>query len=138
MSAPSSQIYGTFRVRAYLRAAAGGRPSGHRACSARRPRTGPATDRCYTVRVLVAENIVLRPYEPEDEEFIALLSHEAFDEFTPRAVPHTLDMVQRFHTLVALRGGHRVGFLTLSGRPGDVFMVQAIAISARHRGRGIG
>jgi ribosomal protein S18 acetylase RimI-like enzyme len=90
------------------------------------------------VRVLVAENIVLRPYEPEDEEFIALLSHEAFDEFTPRAVPHTLDMVQRFHTLVALRGGHRVGFLTLSGRPGDVFMVQAIAISARHRGRGIG
>ena len=88
--------------------------------------------------VLVAENIVLRPYEPEDEEFIALLAHEAFDEFTPRAVPHTLDMVQRFHTLVALRGGHRVGFLTLSGRAEDVFVVQAIAVSARHRGRGIG
>jgi ribosomal protein S18 acetylase RimI-like enzyme len=90
------------------------------------------------VGVLVAENIILRAYEPEDEEFIALLAHEAFDEFTPRAVPHTLEMVQRFHTLVALRGGHRVGFLTLSGRAGDVFVVQAIAVSARHRGRGIG
>lgn len=97
-----------------------------------------ARDRCYTVGVLVAENIVLRPYEQTDDAFIARLAHEAFDEFTPRAVSHTVDMVQRFHTLVALRAGRPVGFLTLSGRAGDVFVVQAIAVSKRDRGRGIG
>jgi len=99
---------------------------------------GGAPDRCYTVGVLVAENIVVRPYEPADDDFIARLAHEAFNEFTPRAVPHTLAMVRRFHTLVALRGGRRVGFLTLSGRAQGVFVVQAIAVSAKNRGRGIG
>ena len=96
------------------------------------------TDRCYTVGVLVAENIIVRPYEPADDDFLARLAHEAFDEFTPRAVPHTLGMVRRFHTLIALRGGRRVGFLTLSGSARDVFVVQAIAVSAKNRGRGIG
>ena len=95
-------------------------------------------DRCYTVGVLVAENIIVRAYEPEDDDFLARLAHEAFDEFTPRAVPHTLDMVRRYHTLIALRSGRRVGFLTLSGQARDVFVVQAIAVSAKNRGRGIG
>lgn len=95
-------------------------------------------DRCYTVGVLVAENIIVRPYEPADDDFLARLAQEAFDEFTPRAVPHTLGMVRRYHTLIALRGGRRVGFLTLSGRARDVFVVQAIAVSAKNRGRGIG
>jgi ribosomal protein S18 acetylase RimI-like enzyme len=90
------------------------------------------------VGVLVAENIIVRAYEPADDDFLARLAHEAFDEFTPRAVPHTLDMVRRFHTLIALRGGRRVGFLTLSGSARDVFVVQAIAVSAKNRGRGIG
>jgi len=145
-------IYGTSPPGAYVRArarrapvrtaepvagAAGSRPAAEHAAPAPLP-GGAVWDRCYNVGVLVAENIVLRPYEPADEAFIAPLAHEAFDEFTPRAVPHTLDMVQRFHTLVALRAGRPVGFLTLSGRAGDVFVVQAIAVSRRDRGRGIG
>jgi [ribosomal protein S18]-alanine N-acetyltransferase len=97
-----------------------------------------AHDCCYTVGVLVAESIVVRPYEPADDHFIARLAHDAFDEYTPRAVQHTLDMARHFRTLVALRGERRVGFLTLSGRSGDVFVVQAIAVSRRERGRGIG
>jgi ribosomal protein S18 acetylase RimI-like enzyme len=88
--------------------------------------------------MLVAEAVVVRAYESGDDAFIARLAHDAFDEFTPRAVPHTLGMVRRFRTLVALRGGRRVGFITLSGQDDDVFVVQAIAVISRERGRGVG
>jgi ribosomal protein S18 acetylase RimI-like enzyme len=91
------------------------------------------------VRVIVAEGITVRPYTAEDDPFIARLAHDAFLEFTPRPVQHTLDMARHFRTLVAQRGGQRVGFVTLSGRPGDdVYVVQAIAVIRRERGRGIG
>ena len=40
--------------------------------------------------MLVAEAVVVRAYESGDDAFIARLAQDAFDEFTPRAVPHTL------------------------------------------------
>jgi ribosomal protein S18 acetylase RimI-like enzyme len=88
--------------------------------------------------MLALEGLSIRPYEAGDDEFIARLAEEAFDEFTPRAIPHTLDMVRRYRTLVVLRGQRRIGFLASSGQAGDVFVVQAIAVSRGERGRGVG
>jgi ribosomal-protein-alanine N-acetyltransferase len=90
------------------------------------------------VGVLVTRDISVRPYQSEDDEFIASVAREAFLEFTPRAVQHTLDMARHFRTLVALHGAARVGFITFSGRSGDVYVVQAIAVRRGQRGRGIG
>jgi ribosomal protein S18 acetylase RimI-like enzyme len=90
------------------------------------------------VGVLVTRDISVRPYQAEDDEFIAHVAREAFDEFTSRAVPHTLDMARHFRTVLAVCGERRVGFLTFSGRSGDLYVVQAIAVSRRERGRGIG
>src|SRR6188508_3399754 len=53
--------------------------------------------------MLATERLSIRPYHVGDEEFIATLAHEAFVEYTPYAVPHTLAMVRRCTTLVALR-----------------------------------
>lgn len=104
----------------------------------KRPGRAPCQNRCYTVGVLVTRDISVRPYQPVDDEFIARVAREAFDEFTPRAVQHTLDMARHFRTMLAVRDEARVGFLTYSGRSGDVYVVQAIAVSRRERGRGIG
>ncbi|HTV25943.1 MAG TPA: GNAT family N-acetyltransferase [Polyangiaceae bacterium] len=53
--------------------------------------------------MLASERLSIRPYHRDDDPFIAALAHEAFDEYTPYAVPHTLGMVRRCTTLVALR-----------------------------------
>jgi ribosomal protein S18 acetylase RimI-like enzyme len=53
--------------------------------------------------MLATERLSIRPYHPGDDDFIAALAREAFDEYTPFAVPHTLGMVRRCTTLVALR-----------------------------------
>jgi dTDP-4-amino-4,6-dideoxy-D-galactose acyltransferase len=88
--------------------------------------------------MLVREAITIRPYQADDVAFIARLAHEAFDEFTPRAVSHTLDMVSRFTTLVALRAGRRVGFIAVDADQGGIALLHAIAVAGRERGRGIG
>jgi ribosomal protein S18 acetylase RimI-like enzyme len=99
----------------------------------------------------VAEAISVRHYEPADAAFIAALAKQAFDEYTPDAVPHTLDMVRHFTTLLALQarpsGFHldppaadaprRVGFVSIGAEEG-VAHLHAIAVSDRERGRGIG
>jgi ribosomal protein S18 acetylase RimI-like enzyme len=103
----------------------------------------------------VAEAIAVRPYEPGDAAFIARLAKQAFDEYTPDAVSHTLDMAQRFTTLVALQRPRsplaskaevalapsslrRVGFVSIGGDDALVAQLHAIAVSDRERGRGIG
>jgi hypothetical protein len=53
--------------------------------------------------MLATEALAIRPYEPKDDDFVAALAKDAFDEFTPRAVLHTLSMVRRCTTLVALQ-----------------------------------
>jgi ribosomal protein S18 acetylase RimI-like enzyme len=98
----------------------------------------------------------IRPYATADDDFIAALAHEAFDEFTPQAVPHTLGMVRRCTTLVALqaasaRGGSagsvdaagavrrvRVGFAAIANEGQGTVVLNAIAVMRGERGRGIG
>jgi len=53
--------------------------------------------------MLAKDRLSIRPYHRDDDGFIAALAYEAFDEYTPYAVPHTLGMVRRCTTLVALR-----------------------------------
>jgi ribosomal protein S18 acetylase RimI-like enzyme len=88
--------------------------------------------------MLALDGLSIRGYEATDDAFVARLAKDAFSEFTPHAVSHTLDMVRRFRTIVALRNERRVGFLALSGQAGDTFVVQAIAVSRHERGRGVG
>lgn len=114
--------------------------------------------------MLATERLSIRPYQVGDEGFIAALAHEAFDEYTPFAVPHTLGMVRRCTTLIALRGlapplhqapavertastgapslpgrrRRRVGFAAIADEGEGVVMLNAIAVVRGERGRGIG
>jgi ribosomal protein S18 acetylase RimI-like enzyme len=88
--------------------------------------------------MLVKETLTIRPYQAADVGFVARLAHEAFDEFTSRSVSHTLDIVGRFTTLVAVRSGRRVGFISLDADQGGIAQLHAIAVVGRERGRGIG
>jgi ribosomal protein S18 acetylase RimI-like enzyme len=111
--------------------------------------------------MLATERLSIRPYHAGDEDFIAALAHEAFAEYTPYAVPHTLAMVRRCTTLVALRElmaaraegtpgvdgaseseprprRQRVGFAAISDEGDGVIMLNAIAVVRSDRGRGIG
>lgn len=53
--------------------------------------------------MLPKERLSIRPYRRDDDDFVAALAYEAFDEYTPYAIPHTLGMVRRCTTRVALR-----------------------------------
>ena len=53
--------------------------------------------------MLATESVSIRPYNRGDDDFIAALARDAFDEFSPHAVLHTLGMVRRCTTLIALR-----------------------------------
>jgi ribosomal protein S18 acetylase RimI-like enzyme len=103
--------------------------------------------------MLATEPLSIRPYDTGDDDFIAALAHEAFDEFTPHAVTHTLLMVRRCTTLVALqevaRRGERVdasqsprrvrvGFVAIGDEGDGTIVLNAIAVVRGERGRGIG
>ena len=103
--------------------------------------------------MLVVDTITVRPYETGDDAFVAALADEAFSEYTPGAVPHTLAMVRRYTTLVALEpprapfrspalirhaAPRRVGFVVIGEGESGIFVLNAIAVSHRERGRGIG
>lgn len=106
--------------------------------------------------MLATEALTIRPYEARDDDFVAALAHEAFDEFTPRAVLHTLSMVRQYTTLVALqelrqgpasaleaapsgpRRYARVGFVAIDGEERRTLHLNAIAVLRGERGRGIG
>jgi ribosomal protein S18 acetylase RimI-like enzyme len=80
----------------------------------------------------------LRPYEPGDAAFVARLAKQVFLEYTPVAVEHTLELVQRFTSRVAVRAGRRVGFMAAEVGHGDRASLHAIAVSESERGRGVG
>ena len=61
---------------------------------------------------------------------VARLAAEVFLEYTPLAVEHTLELVQRFTSLVAVRAGRRVGFMAAEVGHGDRAALHAIAVSA--------
>ena len=82
--------------------------------------------------------MVLAPCAAGDLGFVARLAHEAFDEYTPRSVSHTLDIVQRCETMLAWRGRRRVGFAAVGVGGTGVLVLQAIAVVGEERGRGVG
>jgi ribosomal protein S18 acetylase RimI-like enzyme len=107
--------------------------------------------------MIATEPLTIRPYDPGDDAFIAELARDAFDEFTPHAVSHTLLMVRRCTTLVALQevaprgqgsrdaGGApgplprvRVGFAAIADEGNGTVVLNAIAVARGERGRGIG
>ena len=57
--------------------------------------------------MLATDELSIRAYSTEDDAFIADLARDAFLEYTPRAVPHTLALVRRCTTFVALRAPRR-------------------------------
>ena len=117
--------------------------------------------------MLATDELSIRPYSTEDDTFIADLARDAFLEYTPRAVPHTLALVRRCTTFVALHApprrepsghgtGHgpggglegssgappsrlaRVGFAAVGDEGDGVLSLHAIAVVRGERGRGIG
>jgi GNAT superfamily N-acetyltransferase len=117
--------------------------------------------------MLATDDLSIRPYSTEDDAFIAALARDAFLEYTPRAVPHTLALVRRCTTFVALHaprrrgpsgpgvtgddpgggleGGRpapsrlvRVGFAAVGDEGDGVLSLHAIAVVPDERGRGIG
>ena len=108
--------------------------------------------------MLATEALAIRPYETSDDDFIAALARDAFEEYTPHAVLHTLAMVRRCTTLVALqeesrlgagarppahagtakRRFARVGFAAIAEESDETLVLNAIAVIRGERGRGIG
>jgi ribosomal protein S18 acetylase RimI-like enzyme len=108
--------------------------------------------------MLATDELSIRPYSSGDDAFIAALAREAFLEYTPRAVPHTLALVRRCTTFVALHGRReplgrdgggastagvparlaRVGFAAVGDEGDGVLSLHAIAVVRGERGRGIG
>jgi ribosomal protein S18 acetylase RimI-like enzyme len=88
--------------------------------------------------MLVKEALTFRPCQAGDLVFIARLSSEAFAEFTSKAVSHTLDIVGRNTTWVALRGQTRVGFVTVAKEGAEAAVLHAIAVVRGERGKGVG
>ena len=91
----------------------------------------------YSMRMLVKEALTFRPCSATDLIFIARLSTDAFAEYTSKAVSHTLDIVGRHTTWVALRGQERVGFIAV-GKEEEVAVLHAIAVVRGERGKGVG
>lgn len=88
--------------------------------------------------MLVKEALTFRPCQVPDLIFIARLASEAFGEYTPKAVSHTLDVVARNTTWVALRGSEAVGFVSVNKEVSGVAVLHAIAVTRRERGKGVG
>jgi ribosomal protein S18 acetylase RimI-like enzyme len=98
--------------------------------------------------MLASDRLSIRSFRAGDEDFIAALAHDAFHEYTPYAVPHTLGMVRRCTTFVALRElgplrqlgprERRVGFAAIADDGDGVILLNAIAVARSERGRGVG
>lgn len=88
--------------------------------------------------MLVKEALTFRACQATDIIFIARLSGDAFIEYSSKAVSHTLDMVGRYTTWVAVRGSEAVGFVAINTEATGVAVLHAIAVVRRERGRGVG
>lgn len=116
--------------------------------------------------MLATDELSIRPYSTDDDAFIADLARDAFLEYSPRAVPHTLALVRRCTTFVAQReqrgresapplGGSltpgaatpglvptrrfsRLGFAAAGDEGDGALSLHAIAVVRGERGRGIG
>jgi len=91
------------------------------------------------VAVALDTTLRIRRADAADEAFIGRLADTAFRDFDPRAREHTLESVRApgAVTLLALRDDEPVGFAVIEfGRTHAA--LQAIAVEARERGRGLG
>jgi ribosomal protein S18 acetylase RimI-like enzyme len=82
----------------------------------------------------------VRKSDADDESFVGRLGGDAFGDFDPRAREHTLELVRapRTATLVACIAAERLGFVVVERAQDCVVLVQAIAVAAHARGRGVG
>lgn len=101
-------------------------------------RSAPPKGSAYWGSMLVKEALTFRVCQATDIIFIARLSGDAFIEYSSKAVSHTLDMVGRYTTWVAVRGSEAVGFVAINKEASGVAVLHAIAVVRRERGRGVG
>lgn len=90
--------------------------------------------------VALESRVAIRRAQPSDDAFFARLGHEAFGDFDLRARESTLGIVHQagMVTLVAALDGKPVGFVSIELARGGIGYVQAIAVRATERGRGLG
>jgi ribosomal-protein-alanine N-acetyltransferase len=86
------------------------------------------------------DRIEIRGRTGEDDEFIGGLSRQVFADYSNDAFRHTLAMTRRAgcRTLVAESRGEPQGFAIVEFLPEARASLQAIAVTAAARGRGIG
>lgn len=82
----------------------------------------------------------IRTRKGSDKAFIAALAREAFGEFSPGSARHTVAMSEEPHarTLVAVQGRERLGFAVVRVGRDRIARLDAIAVDAGWRGRGVG
>jgi ribosomal protein S18 acetylase RimI-like enzyme len=92
------------------------------------------------VRSLSEAAIAIRALEPQDARFIARLAPQAFGEYDPSAARTTAAMLREpgATTLLAARGDEPLGFVILRPEAPHVLSINAIAVTASARGRGVG
>jgi ribosomal protein S18 acetylase RimI-like enzyme len=85
------------------------------------------------------EPLEIRHARPDDEPFIEGLSRQVFSEYTLRAGPKTVAMSSErgARTLIATVAARPVGFAVVVAK-GQRAHLDAIAVSERARGRGVG
>ena len=92
------------------------------------------------VRVLPDAGLAIRAAVPSDASFIGQLSRQAFGEYDPSAERTTSKMMLEAgaRTLLVERDGQALGFVILRAEENGVLALNAIAVLARERGRGVG
>jgi ribosomal protein S18 acetylase RimI-like enzyme len=89
---------------------------------------------------VVSRELEIRRSSPEDETFVAALAREAFAPFSLHAENTTRRMLHEpgSVTLIATRGGRRVGFVVIEAHGQGHSSIQAIAVPSSERGQGVG
>jgi len=89
---------------------------------------------------VVSRELEIRRSSPADESFVAALASEAFAPFSRQAESTTRRMLHDpgSVTLIATRGGGRVGFVVVEAQGRGHSSIQAIAVPPTERGQGVG
>jgi ribosomal-protein-alanine N-acetyltransferase len=92
------------------------------------------------MNAVVSRELEIRRASPDDERFVAALASEAFAPFSRHAEATTRRMLHEpaSITLVAIRGGRRVGFVVVEAHGRGLSSIQAIAVPSSERGQGVG
>src|SRR4051812_31329682 len=97
--------------------------------------------RAYARRMarVLERDLVVRRAGPSDDAFIGRLSRLAFSPFDPDAEAHTRRLTHQpgVEIRIAVRGDDRLGFVVVELGRGTAW-IQAIAVVAEERGRGVG